>query len=544
MTTTVTSTIKTAGGDYSSLSAWEAAKQADIVAADEIQQAECYDGAFNGLTGIVGWTTSATNYIRIYTPTAERHNGTSRDVSGVGAQFTYDGSTTDDSVLYISEDYVRLEGLEIKNTAASGGPSRRGALIVDTAPTGAGLNQLLLQDCIFIDGVGSNVPAVWLDQGALNAILRNCIIIVRGNSQGIGNFDGTSGTLEVSHCTILDQGSGTYGLVTQSQGTVKNTYAGGFGTEDFYTGGVAPTGSHNASSDTSASTDFTSSLTSKAASNQFVSVTSGSEDLHLKSGSDLEAAGTPLGAVTTDIDGDARSGTTPDIGADEFGGTTAGVGTITGTGSLAAIGASTFAAAGTASGTGTLAAVGASTAEAAASATGTGTLSAVGASTAAAAGVFSGTGTLEAAAAYTAEAVATFSGSGTLTAFSPVADTATGGRGRTIITPDGRRIKTRDKREYNRALTEILRAEVPEAIEETVRPVTSKKAKSIGRTEIVRTIRPEILAEIERAQANLAATEAAKAIADARLFVARLNAEATAAMQEEEALITILALAA
>jgi hypothetical protein len=206
------------------------------------------------------------------------------------------------------------------------------------------------------------------------------------------------------------------------------------------------------------------------------------------------------------------------------GGTVTGVGTITGTGSLAAIGASTHEAAGTISGTGSLAAVGASTA--------------------AAAGVLSGTGTLTAVSVQTITAVATFSGSGTLTAFSPVADTATGGRGRTIITPDGRRIQTRDKREYNRALTEILRTEVPEAIEETVRPVTSKKAKSIGRTEIVRTIRPEILAEIERAQANLAATEAAKAIADARLFLARLNAEATAAMQEEDALITILALAA
>jgi hypothetical protein len=235
-----------------------------------------------------------------------------------------------------------------------------------------------------------------------------------------------------------------------------------------------------------------------------------------------------------------------DIGVWEFqsASTVTGIGTITALGSLSGVGASTHAAAGTITGTGSLAGVGASTAAAAATASGTGTLSAVGASTVAAAGVLSGTGTLAAVASQTITAVATFSGSGTLTAFSPVADTATGGRGRTIITPDGRRIQTRDKREYNRALTEILRTEVPEAIEETVRPVPSKKAKSIGRTEIVRTIRPDILAEIERAQANLAATEAAKAIADARLFVARLNAEATAAMQEEDALITILALAA
>ena len=50
---------------------------------------------------------------------------------------------------------------------------------------------------------------------------------------------------------------------------------------------------------------------------QFVNTTEGSEDLHLKSGSDLIDAGTDLSSYfTDDIDGQSRTGAW-DIGADE-----------------------------------------------------------------------------------------------------------------------------------------------------------------------------------------------------------------------------------
>ncbi|HLB37790.1 MAG TPA: DUF11 domain-containing protein [Gemmatimonadales bacterium] len=52
---------------------------------------------------------------------------------------------------------------------------------------------------------------------------------------------------------------------------------------------------------------------SKAVDPLFVSAT----DLHLQTTSPMVAAGAPLAAVTTDIDGDPRSATVPDIGADE-----------------------------------------------------------------------------------------------------------------------------------------------------------------------------------------------------------------------------------
>ena len=48
----------------------------------------------------------------------------------------------------------------------------------------------------------------------------------------------------------------------------------------------------------------------------FVSAT----DLHINSGSPANGAGTPIGSITTDIDGEPRNPTTPDIGADEIAG--------------------------------------------------------------------------------------------------------------------------------------------------------------------------------------------------------------------------------
>jgi hypothetical protein len=66
------------------------------------------------------------------------------------------------------------------------------------------------------------------------------------------------------------------------------------------------------------------SLVSKTSTNQFVSIVSGSEDLHLKAGADAIGAGVDLGTtpagVEVDIDGRDRDaeGDTWSIGADQF----------------------------------------------------------------------------------------------------------------------------------------------------------------------------------------------------------------------------------
>lgn len=53
------------GGDYTSLSAWEAAEQANLVSGDLIKVAECYPGVDALQCTLSGWTTDATHYIWI-----------------------------------------------------------------------------------------------------------------------------------------------------------------------------------------------------------------------------------------------------------------------------------------------------------------------------------------------------------------------------------------------------------------------------------------------------------------------------------------------
>ena len=95
-----------------------------------------------------------------------------------------------------------------------------------------------------------------------------------------------------------------------------NVISMGNGSGTDFTGTI--TQSYNMSSDGSAA--GTGSLINKTAANQFVSLTGGSENFHLKAGADAINTGTDLSAsgVTTDIDGDTRPISTGwEIGADE-----------------------------------------------------------------------------------------------------------------------------------------------------------------------------------------------------------------------------------
>ena len=117
MATEVTHTIRSSGGDYTSLSAWEAGEQRNLVDDDQIEIAECYNDWTNGLEDapvIDGWTTDDTRYIKIYTPTSERHDGTA------GTGFWLKNQTDSwRSSLAINDPYVLVEGLEITSALSN-----------------------------------------------------------------------------------------------------------------------------------------------------------------------------------------------------------------------------------------------------------------------------------------------------------------------------------------------------------------------------------------------------------------------------------------
>jgi hypothetical protein len=110
-------TVKSSGGDYTSLSAFDAGEQRNLVTADEIAVAECYAFEDGTAVDINGWTTDSTRYIKIYTPTSERHDG-----KWDATAYRLSLSNPSAYILILREDYIRVEGLQLyqQSDTASG----------------------------------------------------------------------------------------------------------------------------------------------------------------------------------------------------------------------------------------------------------------------------------------------------------------------------------------------------------------------------------------------------------------------------------------
>ncbi len=284
MPTVRTVTVKSSGGDYSSLSAAEAGEQGDLVTLDRQLDIECYSMTDTTVALFNGWTTDATRYIRIFTPTAERH-------SGVWTTGKYNLDTTSSNSLEFREDYWRIEGLQVRSSNASN------IAVRTQATAAAGSVDMQIESCI-VRG------SVVIGSGA--ATIRNTICY---ESVGAG-ISGTSITAD--NCTSI---AATHAY-SRSGGTwtLRNCYA--HGGTDGYTGTITRTTCAHSSA-----TVFSGSTASVAHSTaNFTNVTGGSEDYHLVAGaSSLIDTGTDLsGTFTNDIDGAGTRTGAFDIGADEY----------------------------------------------------------------------------------------------------------------------------------------------------------------------------------------------------------------------------------
>lgn len=111
MPSEITHTVGTAGApsrDYSLLSSWEAAQVRNLVSADEVAIAECYnDGEMDDALDIsTGWTTDATHYIKITSPEGQRHSGT------INTGFHLKKASA--HVIIVRRGYVTIEHLEVE----------------------------------------------------------------------------------------------------------------------------------------------------------------------------------------------------------------------------------------------------------------------------------------------------------------------------------------------------------------------------------------------------------------------------------------------
>ncbi len=293
-------TIKRA---YNTLAAWEAARQGDLVSDDRREIGVCYnDGTFTAPLTIEGSTTDADHYMKVTVAPVARHDGTAG--TGVLVDAT-DGWKT----VSIRDEYSQVEWLEITNPAAGDW----GVELNSNGCDYATLSHLIIRD---VDAQG-----IWAIQRP-GITIRNTMIL-NGNSWGIQVTNGATVTIE--NCTIYNNaGPGVEAYNTETI-SVKNTIAvgngGAFG--DFKVS-AGTTISYFGNNMYNSVTGFD--PNSYQGGNQpppadledlFVSITPGSEDLHLEPLGNLAVdKGLDLSSsFTEDIDGQTR-GWPWDIGAD------------------------------------------------------------------------------------------------------------------------------------------------------------------------------------------------------------------------------------
>lgn len=302
MATEVIKTIKSSGGDYTSVSAAEAGEQRNLVTADEIAVLECY--SFQDTAGVTinGFTTDATRYLKIYTPTAERHDG-----KWNSSKYRLEVSGT--MGIAVRDEYVRIDGLQIQLTSSSGFNS---AIVLQSIAAGG--SDIRISNCIVAGVVSGTAVSRGIYVGDADitiAKIWNCIVydFINGtnNCPGIGGY---GGNVDIFNCTVYN----CYRGILRQTDTVNVYNSAVFGNADDFNGTFA-TIDYCASDDG----DGTNAVTPSDWDTVFEDITN--RDFHLKStDTDLIGAGTDdpgSGLFSDDIDAQARTSTW-DIGADEF----------------------------------------------------------------------------------------------------------------------------------------------------------------------------------------------------------------------------------
>ncbi len=327
MPTVVTKTVKSSGGNYSSLSAWEAGEQGNLVTADEIREAECY--SFQDTTQVLinGSTTDSTRYMRIFTPTSERHDGKYNTSK-------YRLELSDQHAMMLGDAYVRVEGIQVKVTLATNSVHHITAIMgLWNFALASGTSQRVSHCVVVCDATGrtdnSNLRGFFIEAGASSTApvpilyVWNCMVLHIGSGAGYNDHKGfhcggQDGDMVVYNCTADDFDFGYHKAGSNTSFLVKNCLA-----SNSSIGFNANGSSFAAGSDYNVTTDATSPPGSNSDTSSTVSfVDSANGDFHLLSSDTgakdqgVDLSSDPTLAFSTDIDGQTRSGTW-DVGADE-----------------------------------------------------------------------------------------------------------------------------------------------------------------------------------------------------------------------------------
>jgi hypothetical protein len=327
-------TIGATARDYSTMTLWEAdLDDTSIYGGGSRAKGECYnDSAFDEAVSINGGGTVGLNFVTLTVASGERHDGT----AGTGARdVRTSGDGRNKSTIITGVAEVRLEWLEVDN---AGYGQSYGVLFWSASTTLKSMATNLIVHGVHgqygvTNPIGIGISAEVVD-------VTNCLVYAidtsdsgtGGGCLGIGTTNNEAVTIHncTIHSVVGDGSANSYGVrLNNANGhkcrnsIVTDTGANGSGSPfDFTLGSGTGDKDYNASSDTTAT--GTGSITSITTADQYVSTVGGSEDLHLKAGSDCIDAGTDLGTTPTgveiDINGRDRDaeGDTWDIGAHEF----------------------------------------------------------------------------------------------------------------------------------------------------------------------------------------------------------------------------------
>ena len=301
-----------------------------------------------------GWTTAASNYFRLYTPTntSTEANASQRHKGIAGTGFFFRPSNTAPASYYGAivtiVDYGRVDGLEIDGSNVTNGKSVYGLQTIygiggASAPTGeVQISNNLIHDIrnSTIDDSGQRYAVGIWPQYQTTKIFNNIVyniqnISANSTSQAVG-INGPTGTGAKYNAYIYNNtvygisntgnanGTNSIGIQPNTRVIVTNNIVGsvtGSATpKDYY--GTASYSSYNISDDNTAT--GTGSKASQNLSSTFVSISGNNFHLNpsdtVARNAGVVLSADPYFAFSTDIDGDSRPAETGnwDIGAEEI----------------------------------------------------------------------------------------------------------------------------------------------------------------------------------------------------------------------------------
>jgi len=223
-----------AGGDYTSLVAWEAAEGGDLISASNTAVAECYNDWADGLVEdliLMGNTTDAEHYMKITAPASERNNGT----TGTGFRLVGNFTLADNEK--VTATYIEVTGL---TTITAGTLTTAGSLFtggLSVAPGATIINTLTDYLPQYFGGAGAGWAYAEIPDSPLGDVLAETVKLIRaervisvisrtGSTVSVTLSSNTSGNLKVGQSIkisgVTGTGAplnGTFSIVTVSDQT-------------------------------------------------------------------------------------------------------------------------------------------------------------------------------------------------------------------------------------------------------------------------------------------------------------------------------------